>query len=93
VVNAYGILGIHRLKASQEASFHPEASQHLPQHFTRHNIKHLFEVHKATIEWLIFYLALFYQSSQYEKLVISAVIFAKPNLTLDTQPMLFSPFA
>jgi hypothetical protein len=49
VVDAYGIFGIHRLQASQEASFHPEAGQHFPQHFMRHNIERLFEVHKATI--------------------------------------------
>jgi hypothetical protein len=30
VVDAYGILGIHHLQASQEASLHPEANQHLP---------------------------------------------------------------
>jgi len=34
VADAYGILGIHRLQASQEASLHPKAIQHLPQHFT-----------------------------------------------------------
>jgi hypothetical protein len=49
VVDAYDIFGIHCLQASQEASFHPEANQHLPQHFTRHNIERLFEVHKVTI--------------------------------------------
>ncbi len=93
VVDAYSILSIHRLQASQEASLHPEASQHMPQHFTRHNIKRLFKVHKTKIEWLFFCLALFYQSSQYEKLVSSVIIFAKPSLTLGTQPMLFSPLA
>jgi hypothetical protein len=66
-------------------------TKHLPQHFMLHNIERLFEVHKATIERLIFCLALFYQSSQYEKLVNSAVIFAKPSLSLGTQPMLFNP--
>jgi hypothetical protein len=90
VVDAYGIFGIHRLQASQKASLHPEASQHLPQHFMRHNIERLFEVHKTTIEWLLFCLASFYQSLQYEELVSSVVIFAKPNLTFGTQPMLFS---
>jgi hypothetical protein len=74
-------------------SLHPEASQHLPKHFTWHNIERLLEVHKATIEWLLFCLALFYQSLQYEELVSSVVIFPKPSLTLDTQPMLFNPFA
>jgi hypothetical protein len=93
VVDAYGILGIHHLQASQEASLHPEASQHLPKHFTRHNIERLFEVHKTTIKWLLFCLALFYQSSQYEESVRNAVIFVKPNLTFGMQPMLFSPFA
>jgi hypothetical protein len=63
VVDAYDILGIHRVQASQEMSFHPKVSQHLPKHFTRHNIKHIFEVHKAAIEWFLFCLALFYQSS------------------------------
>jgi hypothetical protein len=81
VVDAYGILGIHHLQASQEVSLHPEASQHLPQQFTQHNIERLFEVHKTKIEWLIFCLALFYQSSQYEELVSSAIIFVKPSLT------------
>jgi hypothetical protein len=84
VIDAYCILSIHCLQESQEASLHPEASQHLPQHFTWHNIELLFKVHKATIKWLLFCLALFYQSSQYEELVNSAVIFAKPNLTLGT---------
>jgi hypothetical protein len=51
VVDAYSILGIHHLQALQEASFHPKANLHLPQHFTRHNIECLFEVHKTTIEW------------------------------------------
>jgi hypothetical protein len=60
VVNAYGILGIHRLQASQEESLHLKASQHLPKHIMWHNIEHLFEVHKATIEWLLFCPALFY---------------------------------
>jgi hypothetical protein len=64
VVNAHDILGIHHLQALQEASLHPGASQHLPKHFTRHNIKRLFEVHKAKIEWFLFSLVLFYQSSQ-----------------------------
>jgi hypothetical protein len=82
VVDAYDILGIHRLQASQEASFHLEASQHLPQHITRHNIECFFEVHRIEIKWLLFCLALFYQSLQYEKLVSSAVIFVKPSLTL-----------
>jgi hypothetical protein len=91
VVDAYGILDIHRLQASQEASFHPEASQHLLEHFTQHNIERLFEVHKTEIEWIFFCLNLFYQSLQYEKLVSNAIIFAKPSLTLGTQPMLFSP--
>jgi hypothetical protein len=91
VVDAYGILGIHRLQASQEASLHPKAGQHLPQHFTRHNIERLFEIHKTTIKWFLFCLVLFYQSSQYEELVSSAIIFTKSNLTLGTQPMLFSP--
>jgi hypothetical protein len=63
VVDAYGMLGIHCLQALQEAFFHLEANQHLLQHFTQHNIKHLFEVHKATIEWFLFCLALFYQNS------------------------------
>jgi hypothetical protein len=84
VVDVYCIVGIHHLQASQEASFHPEASQHMPQHFTQHRVERLFEVHKATIEWLLFCLALFNQSLQYEKLVNNAVIFAKPNLTLGT---------
>ncbi len=84
VVDVYGIFGIHCLQASQEASLHPEASQHLPQHFTRHNIEHFFEVHKIDIEWFLFCLALFYQSLQYEELVNSAIIFTKPNLTLGT---------
>jgi hypothetical protein len=73
-------------------SFHLEANQHLPKHFMWHNIERFFQVHKITIEWLLFCLALFYQSSQYEKLVNSAVIFAKPSLILGTQPMLFNPF-
>jgi hypothetical protein len=90
VVNAYGIFGIHCLQALQEASFHPEANQHLPWHFTQHNIECIFEVHKIIIEWGFFYIVLFYKSSQYEKLVNSAIIFAKPSLTLGTQPMLFS---
>jgi hypothetical protein len=30
VVDAYSIFDIHRLQTSQEASFHPEANQHLP---------------------------------------------------------------
>jgi hypothetical protein len=93
VVDAYGILGIHRLHASQETSFHLEANQHLPQHFTRHNIEHLFEVHKIVIEWLLFCLVLFYHSSQYKELVNSAIIFMKLSLTFGTQPMLFSPLA
>jgi hypothetical protein len=46
VVDAYGILGIHQLQASQEASFHPEANQQLPKHFMRHNIERLFKVYK-----------------------------------------------
>jgi hypothetical protein len=92
VVDAYGILGIHRLRALQEASFHLEANQHLPQHIMRHNIERFFEVHKIEIEWLPFCLALFYQSSQYEELVSSAVIFVKLSLTLGAQPMLFTPF-
>jgi hypothetical protein len=62
VVDAYGILGIHRLQALQEASFHPEANQHLPQHFTWHNIEWLFEVHTTKIKWFLSCLALFYQS-------------------------------
>jgi hypothetical protein len=62
VVDAYGILGIHHLQASQEASFHPEASQHLSQHFTWHSIKRLFEIHKTEIEWFFFCHALFYQN-------------------------------
>jgi hypothetical protein len=70
--------------ALQEASFHPEVSQHLPKHFTRHNIERLFEVHKATMEWFFFCLALFYQNLQYEELVSSVVIFVKPSLTLGT---------
>jgi hypothetical protein len=40
-----------------------------------------------------FFLALFYQNPQYEELVNSALIFAKPNLTLGTQPILFNPLA
>jgi hypothetical protein len=91
VVDAYNILGIHRLQTLQEVSFHLEANQHLPQHFTRYSIKCLFEVHKATIKWFLFFLAMFYQSLQYEKLISSVVIFAKPNLTLGMQPMLFNP--
>ncbi len=92
VVDAYDILGIHHMQALQETSFHFEASQHLSQHFTWHNIERLFEVHKKTeIKCLLFCLALFYQNSQYEKLVSSVLIFAKPSLTLGTQPMLFSP--
>jgi hypothetical protein len=62
----------------------PKASQHLPQHFTWHNIKCLFEIYKTTIEWFLFCLVLFYQSSQYEELVSSAIIFVKPSLTLST---------
>jgi hypothetical protein len=46
---------------------------------------------KATIEWLLFCLALFYQNSQYEKLVSNVVIFVKPSLTFNMQPMLFNP--
>jgi hypothetical protein len=92
VVDAYGILGIHYLQALQEMSFHHEASQHLPQHFTLHNVEHIFEVHKTTIECFFFCLALFQQSSQYEELVSNVVILMKPSLTLGTQPMLFSPF-
>jgi len=65
----------------QEASLYLEASQHLPQHFTWHSIERLFEVHKATMGWLIFCLILFYQSSQYEELVNNAIIFVKPSLT------------
>jgi hypothetical protein len=84
VVDAYGILGIHRLQASQEASLHLEANQHLTQHFTWHNIECFFEVYKATIKWFLFCLVLFYQSSQYEKLVSSVVMFAKPSLNLGT---------
>jgi len=91
VVHVYGILGIHRLQASQETSLHPEASQHLPQHFTWHNIKRLFEVHEVAIEWFLFCLVMFYQSPQYEELVSIVVIFAKHKLTLGMQPMLFSP--
>jgi hypothetical protein len=60
VVDAYDILGIHHLQASQEASLHLEASQHLSQHFMRHNIERIFEVHKTKIEWLLFCLVLFY---------------------------------
>jgi hypothetical protein len=56
VVDAYGILGIHRLHASQEMSLHLKASQHLPQHFMCHNIERFFEIHKTTIECF----ALFY---------------------------------
>jgi hypothetical protein len=59
----------------------------------RLSIEHLFEIHKAAIEWLLFCLVLFYQNSQYEELVNSVVIFAKPSLTFGTQPMLFSPVA
>ncbi len=44
------------------------------------NIERLFEVHKTIIEWFLFYFVLFYQSSQYEKLVSSVVIFVKLNL-------------
>jgi hypothetical protein len=84
VVDAYGILGIHYMQALQEVSLHFEASQHLPQHFMWHIIKRLFEIYKVTIEWFLFFLALFYQSSQYEELVSSALIFAKPSLTLGT---------
>jgi hypothetical protein len=92
-VDAYGILGIHCLQASRKASLHFETSKHLPQHFMRHNIEHFFDVHKSTIEWLFFCLTLFYQSPQYEKLVSSVLIFAKPSLTLGVQPTLFNPFA
>jgi hypothetical protein len=60
VVDVYDIFSIHRLQALQETSLHPKPSQHLPQHFTRHNIERLFEVHKITIEWFLFCLALFY---------------------------------
>jgi hypothetical protein len=60
VVDANDILCIHSLQALQEASFYLEASQHLPQHFIWHNIKCIFEVHKTTIDWLFFYIALFY---------------------------------
>jgi hypothetical protein len=60
VVDAYGIFGIHRLQAVQKVFFHLKASQQLPQHFMRHNIERLFEIHKATIEWLLFCLVLFY---------------------------------
>jgi hypothetical protein len=74
-------------------SLHLEANQHLPQHFTWHNIERLFEVHKTKIEWFLLCLVLFYQSSQHEELVSSVVIFAKPSLTFGTQPMLFSPLA
>jgi hypothetical protein len=56
----------------------------------RRNIKCLFEVHRATIKWLLFCLVLFYQSLQYEKLVNSVVSFAKHGLTLSTQLMLFN---
>jgi hypothetical protein len=84
VVDAYNILSLHRLQASQDVSLHPETSQHMPQHFTRHSIECFFEVHKTTIDWLLFCLSLFYQSSQYEELVSSVVIFAKPSLTLGT---------
>ncbi len=49
MVDAYDILGIHHLQASQKVSLHPEANQHLPQHFTRYSIERLFKVHKATI--------------------------------------------
>jgi hypothetical protein len=63
----------------QEASLYLEANQHLPQHFTPRNIERLFEVYKTTIEWFLFCLTLFYQSSQYEELVSSAVIFVKPS--------------
>jgi hypothetical protein len=93
VVDVYCILGIHCLQASKEKSLHPKASQHLPQHFMQHSIERLFKVHRTKIKWFLFYLALFYQSSQYEKLVSSAVIFVKLSLTLGTQPMLFSPLA
>jgi hypothetical protein len=58
-----------------------------------HNIERLFEVHKATIKWLLFCLALFYQNPQYEDLVNSAIIFVKPNFTFGMQPMLFNPLA
>jgi hypothetical protein len=50
MVDAYDILGIHHLQASQEASLRLEASQHLSKHFTHHNIKRLFQIHKATKE-------------------------------------------
>jgi hypothetical protein len=60
VVDAYDILAIHRLQVLQELSLHLEGSQHLPQHFTWHNIEHLFEVHKIEIEWFLFCLVLFY---------------------------------
>ncbi len=53
VVDAYDILGIHCLQPSQKVSLHPEANKHLPQHFTWHNIKRLFEVYKATIKWFV----------------------------------------
>jgi hypothetical protein len=76
VVDAYGMFGIDRLQALQEESLHPKASQYLPEHFTQHSIERLFEVHKGAIEWFLFLLALFYQSSQYEKLVNNAIIFA-----------------
>jgi hypothetical protein len=82
VINVYGILSIHRLQASQKASLHLEANQHLPQHFIRHSIERLFEVHKVVIKLLFFCFILFYQRSQYEELVTGAIIFAKPNLTL-----------
>jgi hypothetical protein len=84
LVDAYNILGIHCLQTSKEAFFHPEANQHLQQHFTWHNIEHLFEVHKTTIEWFLFCLVLFYQNLQYAELVSSVLIFVKPNLTLGT---------
>jgi hypothetical protein len=54
VVDAYGILSIHHPQASQEASLHPEANQHLPQHFTWHNIERIFEIYKAIIKWFFF---------------------------------------
>jgi hypothetical protein len=51
VVDAYGILGIHRLQTSQKTSLHPKDSQYLPQHFTRHNIERFLEINKIEIKF------------------------------------------
>ncbi len=55
VVDAYGIFGIHRLQALQEASLHPEASQHLPTSARLFFFKFCKCLHAHTLDFRIFF--------------------------------------